>query len=282
MDKLTDLSLDLTPESPLVLVGAGKMGGAMLSGWLKRGLNPKAVRVIDPAPPEDSAALLARHGMNAASADSSEGIEARVLVTAVKPQVVDAVLPTLRHLVGRRTVILSIAAGTTIATLETGLGAAPIVRAMPNTPGQIGRGVSVAVANEQVDDDSRLLVTVLLEAMGKVAWVEHESLLDAVTAVSGSGPAYVFLLVEYLADAGVAAGLPPDLAALLARETVAGAGELLHQSDVRPEVLRHNVTSPGGTTEAALKVLMAKRGGLKGVLGRAVEAARKRSEQLGE
>jgi pyrroline-5-carboxylate reductase len=282
MDKLTDLSLDLTPESPLVLVGAGKMGGAMLSGWLKRGLNPKAVRVIDPAPPEDSAALLARHGMNAATADPSGGIEARVLVTAVKPQVVDAVLPTLRHLVGRRTVILSIAAGTTIATLEAGLGAAPIVRAMPNTPGQIGRGVSVAVANVQVDDDSRLLVTVLLEAMGKVAWVEHESLLDAVTAVSGSGPAYVFLLAEYLADAGVAAGLPPDLAALLARETVAGAGELLHQSDTRPEVLRHNVTSPGGTTEAALKVLMAKRGGLKGVLGRAVEAARKRSEQLGE
>jgi pyrroline-5-carboxylate reductase len=282
MDKLTDLSLDLTPESPLVLVGAGKMGGAMLSGWLKRGLNPKAVRVIDPAPPEDSAALLARHGMNAATADPSGGIEARVLVTAVKPQVVDAVLPTLRHLVGRRTVILSIAAGTTIATLEAGLGAAPIVRAMPNTPGQIGRGVSVAVANVQVDDDSRLLVTVLLEAMGKVAWVEHENLLDAVTAVSGSGPAYVFLLVEYLADAGVADGLPPDLAALLARETVAGAGELLHQSEVRPEVLRHNVTSPGGTTEAALKVLMAKRGGLKGVLGRAVEAARKRSEQLGE
>jgi pyrroline-5-carboxylate reductase len=152
---------------------------------------------------------------------------------------------------------------------------------MPNTPGQIGRGVSVAVANNQVDPESRALITTLLEAMGKVAWVDRESLLDAVTAVSGSGPAYVFLLVEYLADAGVASGLPPDLAALLARETVAGAGELLHQSDTSPAVLRQNVTSPGGTTDAALKVLMAKRGGLKGVLTRAVEAARKRSEELG-
>ncbi len=281
MDPLPDLSIDLTPESPLVLVGAGKMGGAMLSGWLKRGLNPKAVRVIDPSPPEDSAALLARHGMSAASADPSGGLEARVLVTAVKPQVVDDVLPTLRHLVGRRTVILSIAAGTTIATLESGLGAAAIVRAMPNTPGQIGRGVSVAVANDQVDPESRALITTLLEAMGKVAWVDRESLLDAVTAVSGSGPAYVFLLVEYLADAGAASGLPPDLAALLARETVAGAGELLHQSDAQAAVLRQNVTSPGGTTEAALKVLMVKRGGLRTVLERAVEAARKRSEELG-
>jgi pyrroline-5-carboxylate reductase len=280
MDKLTDLSLDLTPESPLVLVGAGKMGGAMLSGWLKRGLNPKAVRVIDPSPPEDSAALLARSGVSA-HADPAGGLEARILVTAVKPQVIDTVLPTLRHLVGRRTVILSIAAGTTIATLELGLGAAPIVRAMPNTPGQIGRGVSVAVANDQVDDDGRALVTTLLEAIGKVAWVDRESLLDAVTAVSGSGPAYVFLLVEYLAEAGVASGLSPDLAALLARETVAGAGELLHQSEAQPAALRQNVTSPGGTTEAALKVLMAKRDGLRGVLERAVEAARKRSEELG-
>jgi pyrroline-5-carboxylate reductase len=280
MEPLADLSLDLTPESPLVLVGAGKMGGAMLSGWLKRGLNPKAVRVIDPSPPEDSAALLARSGMSA-SADATGGFEARILVTAVKPQVIDAVLPALRHLVGRRTVILSIAAGTTIATLESGLGAAAIVRAMPNTPGQIGRGVSVAVANNQVDPESRALITTLLEAMGKVAWVDRESLLDAVTAVSGSGPAYVFLLVEYLADAGVASGLPPDLAALLARETVAGAGELLHQSDTSPDVLRQNVTSPGGTTDAALKVLTATRGGLKRLLERAVEAARKRSEELG-
>jgi pyrroline-5-carboxylate reductase len=238
------------------------------------------VRVIDPSPPEDSAALLARSGVSA-SADPTGGLEARILVTAVKPQVIDTVLPTLRHLVGRRTVIVSIAAGTTIATLEAGLGAAAIVRAMPNTPGQIGRGVSVAVANEQVDSDSRALVTTLLEAMGKVAWVDSEGLLDAVTAVSGSGPAYVFLLVEYLAEAGVAAGLSHELASLLARETVAGAGELLHQSEAQPSVLRQNVTSPGGTTEAALKKLMAKRGGLKSVLERAVEAARKRSEELG-
>jgi pyrroline-5-carboxylate reductase len=279
MEHVAELSRDLTPQSPLVLVGAGKMGGAMLSGWLKRGLNPKAVRVIDPSPPEDSAALLARSGVSA-SADAAGGIEARVLVTAVKPQVIGAVLPKLRHLVGRRTVILSIAAGTTIATLETGLGAAAIVRAMPNTPGQIGRGVSVAVANAHIDSKGRALVTVLLEALGAVAWVDRESLLDAVTAVSGSGPAYVFLLAEYLAEAGEASGLPRDLAALLARETVAGAGELLHQSDAPPSVLRQNVTSPGGTTAAALHVLMAD-DGLKRLLERAVQAARKRSEELG-
>jgi pyrroline-5-carboxylate reductase len=279
MERVAELSRDLTPGAPLVLVGAGKMGGAMLSGWLKRGLNPKAVRVIDPSPPEDSAALLARSGMSA-SADTTGGIEARVLVTAVKPQVIGAVLPKLRHLVGRRTIILSIAAGTTIATLEAGLGAAAIVRAMPNTPGQIGRGVSVAVANAHIDSTGRALVTVLLEALGKVAWVDRESLLDAVTAVSGSGPAYVFLLAECLAEAGEASGLPRDLAALLARETVAGAGELLHQSDAPLSVLRQNVTSPGGTTAAALHVLMAD-DGLKRLLERAVEAAKKRSEELG-
>jgi len=277
--KSADIFAELRSDAPLVLVGAGKMGGAMLSGWLKRGLNPKAVRVIDPSPPEDSAALLARSGVSA-SAEPTGGLEARVLVTAVKPQVMDAVLPTLRHLVGRRTVILSIAAGTPIARLEAGLGAAAIVRAMPNTPGQIGRGVTVAVANAHLDSEGRALVTALLEALGKVAWVDRESLLDAVTAVSGSGPAYVFLLTEYLAEAGEACGLPSDLAALLARETVAGAGELLNQSDAPPAVLRQNVTSPGGTTAAALHVLMAD-DGLKRLLERAVEAARKRSEELG-
>ena len=280
MDMPADLSVDFTPETPLVLVGAGKMGGAMLSGWLKKGLNPKAVRVIDPSPPEDSAALLAGHGLDR-TADASGGFAGRVLVTAVKPQIMESVLPTLKHLIGWRTVVLSIAAGTTIATLESGLGSAAIVRAMPNTPGQIGRGVSVAVANDHVNDEGRALVTALLQAMGEVAWVDSEKLLDAVTAVSGSGPAYVFLLVEYLAEAGVAAGLPPDLAMLLARETVAGAGELLHRSDVSAEMLRINVTSKGGTTEAALKVLMRKGGGLKPLLVRAVEAARKRSEDLG-
>ncbi len=281
MDTPADLSIDFTPEMPLVLVGAGKMGGAMLSGWLKQGLNPKAVRVIDPSPPADSADLLARHGLIAGSADASSGLTARVLVTAVKPQVIGSVLPTLKHFVGWRTVVLSIAAGTTIETLERGLGAAAIVRAMPNTPGQIGRGVSVGVGNAHVNDEGRALVTALLDAMGAVAWVDDEKLLDAVTAVSGSGPAYVFLLVECLAEAGVAVGLAPDLAMLLARETVAGAGELLHRSDVSAEMLRINVTSPGGTTEAALKVLMKKAGGLRPLMTKAVEAARKRSEELG-
>jgi pyrroline-5-carboxylate reductase len=188
-------------------------------------------------------------------------------------------LPGLRPLIGKDTVALSIAAGTTLASLEAGLGKIGIVRSIPNTPAQVGRGITAAVANPRVTAGARALVTVLLEAVGEVVWVADEALIDAVTAVSGSGPAYVFLLAECLAEAAVALGLAPDVAAKLARATVTGAGELLHRSELSPAELRKNVTSPNGTTAAALAILMGE-DGLAPLMTRAVAAARKRSEEL--
>jgi pyrroline-5-carboxylate reductase len=273
-----DLSRSFTAQRPLVLVGAGKMGGALLAGWLAKGLKPGAVRVIDPGPPEDSAALLAGAGIEA-QAVAPTGAVARVLVVAVKPQLIGDVLPGLKLVVGDKTVVLSIAAGTTLAQLEAGLGPAAIVRTMPNTPAQVGRGVTAAVANAAVDEVGRKLVTKLLDAVGETVWLDDETLIDAVTAVSGSGPAYLFHLTECLAEAGVEAGLPPDIAERLARATVAGSGELLARSDLPPAKLRQNVTSPNGTTAAALAVLMGENG-LASLMKRAVAAARKRSEEL--
>ncbi len=265
-------------DRPLVLVGAGKMGGALLAGWLSRSLPPSAVCVIDPAPPGSSGALLAGAGIRVDAAPPA-GVEAAAVVVAVKPQMIADVLPALRRLVRSDTVVVSIAAGTTLAKLSAGLGGGAIVRAMPNTPAEIGRGITVAVGNSAVDTGQRRLVTMLLEAAGAVEWVEDEGLIDAVTAVSGSGPAYVFLLAEFLAEAGVAAGLPAPLAVRLARATVAGSGELLHRSDLGADVLRRNVTSPNGTTAAALAVLMAD-DGLRPLLFHAVEAAARRSREL--
>jgi pyrroline-5-carboxylate reductase len=268
---------ELTPASPLVLIGAGKMGGALLAGWLSGGLDPKAVIVVDPGPPPETAAMLAKYGV-AHGTTPPENIQARVLLLAVKPQMMGAALPAVQKLVGPGTVSVSIAAGTPISTLEAALGGA-IVRVMPNTPAQVGRGVSGAHGNAAVTEADRALVTALLEAVGLVGWVDSEELIDTVTAVSGSGPAYVFLLAEYLAAAGVAAGLPADIAEQFARQTVTGAGELLHQSDLSAETLRRNVTSPKGTTAEALAILMAD-DGLLPLLTRAVAAAKRRAEEL--
>ncbi|MEX0852052.1 MAG: pyrroline-5-carboxylate reductase, partial [Bauldia sp.] len=182
--------------SPLVLVGAGKMGGALLKGWLDRGLDRTAVIVVDPKPPADSAALLAQAGIGALTAPPQ--VTAKVIVVAVKPQTIRDVLPGLRPLVGADTVTVSIAAGTTVATLAAGLGDTAIVRAMPNTPAQVGRGITALCANRRVDAAARALVAGLIEAVGEVVWVGDEALMDAITAVSGSGPAYVFLLAECL------------------------------------------------------------------------------------
>lgn len=272
------LSSAFSPSAPLVLVGAGKMGGALLAGWLDAGLDPRAVVVIDPSPPEDSAAFLATVGITA-MASPPAGLTARVVVIAVKPQLMGSVLPTLRSLFGPRTLALSIAAGKTLQNFVDALGPVPVIRTMPNTPAQVGRGVSAAVANETADEDDRALATGLLEAVGEVIWVDDEAHIDAVTAVSGSGPAYVFLLAEYLAEAAVEAGLSPEHARRLARATITGAGELLHRSDLPPEQLRKNVTSPNGTTAAALAVLMAE-DGLGPLMKRAVAAAKKRSQEL--
>ena len=269
---------DFSASSPLVLVGAGKMGGALLKGWLDRGLDPQAVIAIDPAPLPESRTLLNGAGIAPVATPPTQ-VKARVIVIAVKPQIIAAVLPGLRPLVGPQTLALSIAAGVPLAKLAGGIGRAAIVRAMPNTPAQVGRGITAAVADAGVDDTLKALATELLAAVGEVVWVADEGLMDAVTAVSGSGPAYVFLLTECLAEAAVAAGLPRDIAERLARETVTGSAELLHASELAPAQLRENVTSPKGTTAAALEVLMAPEG-LSGLLKRAVAAAKRRSEEL--
>jgi pyrroline-5-carboxylate reductase len=260
----------------VVLAGAGKMGGALLSGWLAQGLDPKRVAVIDPHLSDDIRALAARGVRLNAAITTTDDVAA--LVLAVKPQTFGDAGRALRPLIGPKTLVVSIMAGTTIAVLDAVCGG-NIVRAMPNTPAAIGRGITVAVAAKSVNDQQRATADALLRATGAVEWIDEEALMDAVTAVSGSGPAYVFLLAEDLARAGVAAGLPADLAARLARETVAGSGELLHRSDLDAATLRQNVTSPGGTTAAALGVLMGEHG-MKELMTRAVAAATERSKEL--
>jgi len=262
----------------IVLIGAGKMGAAMLDGWIGLGLEPSRVAVIEPQPSREISALAAR-GVKL-NPDPAAVPDPAVIVIAVKPQVAAKVVPDAAPLVGRSTVIVSIMAGQRLAALERALPAgSAIVRTMPNTPAAIGRGITVAVANARVSPPQRDLAHRLLAAIGAVEWVDDEGLLDAVTAVSGSGPAYVFLLAEALAQAGAAAGLPADLAERLARATVAGSGELLHRSPLDAATLRRNVTSPGGTTEAALGVLMGE-GGLAPLMRQAVAAATRRSREL--
>jgi pyrroline-5-carboxylate reductase len=265
---------------PIVLVGAGRMGGAMLKAWLRSGLDPGQIVVVDPGAPPETVALRDEHGFSIAVAPEAVTTVPGVIVIGVKPQQMDDVLPGLGHLMGGQTVALSIAAGRTVESIARHLGPnQPIVRAMPNTPAAIGRGMTVAYANAQVTPEQTRVCSELLGAVGEVGWVEDESLMDAVTGVSGSGPAYVFLLTECLADAGVEAGLPRDLAEQLARATVQGAGALLEQSDAPAAKLRENVTSPGGTTEAALAELMAEPG-LRDLMKRAVAAAARRSKEL--
>jgi len=262
----------------IVLVGAGKMGSAMLDGWIALGLAPSRVAVIEPQPSAEISALAAR-GLKLNPAPRAVADPA-VTVIAVKPQSAAEVVPAVAPLVGPSTVVVSIMAGQRLASLERALPAgSAVVRTMPNTPAAIGRGITVAVANARVSAPQRDLAQRLLAAIGAVEWVDDEGLLDAVTAVSGSGPAYVFLLAEALAQAGAAAGLPADLAERLARATVAGSGELLHRSPLDAATLRRNVTSPGGTTEAALALLMGK-DGLGPVMQQAVAAATRRSREL--
>jgi pyrroline-5-carboxylate reductase len=258
----------------IVLAGAGKMGGAMLTGWLAGGLDARRVVVVEPYPSDEIKALAAR----GVSLNPKAAVAAETLVVAVKPQTFREAGPMLKPFVGAATLVVSIMAGTKISALEEVCGGM-VVRAMPNTPAAIGRGITVAVPAKTVSAAQRATADALLSATGSVEWVEDEKLMDAVTAVSGSGPAYVFLLAEELARAGVEAGLPAELATKLARETVAGSGELLHRSDLPASTLRQNVTSPGGTTAAALEVLMAK-DGLQPLMIRAIAAATKRSIEL--
>lgn len=266
-------------SGPLVLVGAGNMGGALLKGWLDRGLAPRDVLVQDPAPPPAIAAMLASRGI-AANPSVNPGRAPSVILLAVKPQIMDEVVSSVAGHCKAGTVVLSVAAGRTIGSLARHFppGTA-IVRTIPNTPAAVGRGITVAVANAAVTPEQRALCQELLEAVGSVGWVEDERLIDAATAVSGSGPAYVFLLAECLEAAAKSVGLPDELARRLARETVAGAGELLRRSDLDAATLRQNVTSPQGTTAAALEVLMGE-GAMPELMTRAVKAARDRAEAL--
>jgi pyrroline-5-carboxylate reductase len=263
---------------PIVLIGAGNMGGALLTGWLKNGVPGSSVIVVDPNPSEPMRKMIADAGASHVIGVPAD-VTAGVLFIAVKPQLMDAVLPALKAAMGENTVVVSIAAGKTLASLEAHLGEAAMVRAMPNTPAMVGRGVTGAFANARVADHQRQLVQNLLKVSGPVEWVPGEADIDSVTAVSGSGPAYVFYLVECMAEAGRKLGLQADLAMRLARETVAGAGELLHQSPDDASRLRQNVTSPGGTTAAALGVLMAE-DGMQPLFDAALEAARKRAQEL--
>ncbi len=248
----------------------------MLTGWLARGLDPKHVVVVEPHPSAEISALVAK-GVRLNPSAKDVGAVA-TLVVALKPQMFREAGPGLKPFAGPATLVVSIMAGTTIASLEE-VCRGSVVRAMPNTPAAIGRGITVAVAAKNVSAAQRTVADALLRATGSVEWVDDEGLMDAVTAVSGSGPAYIFLLAEELARAGVEAGLPADLATKLARETVAGSGELLHRSDLPSATLRQNVTSPGGTTAAALGVLMGP-DGMQSLLTRAVAAATKRSKEL--
>jgi len=261
----------------ILLAGAGKMGGALLEGWLRLGLPPEKLIVVEPQPTHTIVSLTDR-GLRL-NPTQGHDLEIAAAVLAVKPQIAPEVMPALRPFIRGGTVVVSIMAGRTLRFLQTSLPDTALVRAMPNTPAAIGRGITVAVPNSRVSAVQRKLVHALLSAVGRVEWIEDEEFMDAVTALSGSGPAYVFLLCEAMARAGCAAGLPRALADALARATVAGSGELLRRSELDPALLRENVTSPGGTTAAALEILMDK-DGIAALMQKAIAAATRRSREL--
>ncbi|MBY5973511.1 pyrroline-5-carboxylate reductase [Ferrimonas balearica] len=268
------MSLDKVAERGLVLLGCGKMGSAMLAGWLKRGLPATSVWVLDPKPSDwlQSTGVHLNDGLPEAPA---------VALIAVKPQMMGDALPGLAALGNGSTLFLSVAAGTPISAFEAAFGAqSPVIRAMPNTPAAVGRGITAIIGNPHTSEADLDLADELLSAVGQVVRLDDESQIDAVTGVSGSGPAYVFHLIETLAAAGEAQGLAPELAMQLAKATVAGAGALAEEAEEDPAQLRVNVTSPNGTTQAALEVLMDEQTGFPPLLKRAVKAAADRGREL--
>lgn len=263
----------------ILLVGCGKMGGALLEGWLAVGYSPDDILIVDPSE-QTWEHWHERVAVVSTFEEVSSGCIPDVVLLAVKPQAMKEVAPSYRRFT--EALFISIAAGKTVVWLDELLGGnRSIVRVMPNTPAAIRRGVSAAYASPQVTSQQKTLCSALLQAVGSTVWLDDESLMDVVTAVSGSGPAYVFLLAECLSQAGIEAGLPSDTARALARATVSGAGELLHQVDDDLVTLRQNVTSPNGTTFAALQVLMAE-DGMAPLLSKAVAAATARSRELAE
>lgn len=259
----------------LVLLGCGKMGSAMLAGWLEAGLDPREVWALDPQPSDWLRSVEGLH------INTDLPRNPAVVVVAVKPQIMGEALPLLHPLGDGGTLFLSIAAGTPIAAFEAALGqSTPVVRAMPNTPAAIGQGITALIGNDWAGEEAMVLAQGLLSAVGDTVRLDRESDMDAVTGLSGSGPAYVFHMIETLAAAGEAEGLAPHLALKLATATVAGAGALAAQGSDHPAQLRINVTSPNGTTQAGLEVLMNENAGLGELIGRTVAAASARSREL--
>jgi pyrroline-5-carboxylate reductase len=270
------MNMDYVAENGLVLLGCGKMGGAMLQGWLAQGLPPASVSVIDPNPSD----WLRSTGVGV---NGDLPSNPAIVLIAVKPQMMGEALPTLAAMGNGTTLFVSVAAGTPIAAFEASLGAeSPIVRAMPNTPAAVGRGITAIIGNAHASAAQLDLAEMLLRAVGQVVRLEAEDQMDAVTGVSGSGPAYVFHVIECLAAAGEAQGLAPALAMQLAKATVAGAGALAEAADETPAQLRVNVTSPNGTTQAGLEVLMDEKTGLPPLMRKTVAAAADRSRELGQ
>jgi pyrroline-5-carboxylate reductase len=273
--------IETRATAPVALIGAGKMGTALLESWLGLGLRSDLIKVVEPHPTAHLEAATRKHNITLKNHIRDLG-RVSVLFLAIKPQDAESVLPYFAHSIGNNTLIVSIMAGKSINLISQKVKRqAAIVRAMPNIAASIGKGVTAAIANDLVDQNHLNLAHGLLLATGAVEWIKDESLMDAVTAVSGSGPAYLFLLAEALELAGKKAGLPDDLAATLARRTIVGSSELLERSKESPEALRHKVTSPNGTTAAALRVLMAENGLLE-MMSRAVAAAAERSRELAE
>ena len=274
----------MNTQSKIALIGAGNMGGALAAGWLRAkrsGVTPLDLLVVDPAPGDAALALIAQYQLRQTAAASAKLLaDVDLVVLAVKPQALEKIAAELAPLLPANCAILSVMAGITMTRLATMFGDRPIVRAMSNTAAAIGAGISVCVANDAGSAIEKL-TTRLLKVAGPVEWVTDERLIGAATAVSGSGPAYVFLLAEALAGAGFAEGLPRDLAEKLARQTIIGAGALLAGSEKTPQELRRSVTSPGGTTQAAIDVLMGGGGGLPELVRQAVSAAERRSRQMG-
>ncbi len=267
--------------TPILLVGCGKMGGAMLAGWRAQGIAADAVIVVEPAR-ELADQIAARHEVKVLqnAADIPDGFTPAVVILAVKPRMMDAVAPDYAGFVRDGAMVLSIAAGKTIGYFESCFGlSSAVVRTMPNTPAAVGRGITALFANGHVSAEHKDSAEALLKAVGETVWLDSEDQMDAVTALSGGGPAYVFLLIESMTKAGVSAGLPEDVAARLAHTTVCGAGELARLADEPPDRLRKNVASPGGTTLEALNVLMAE-DGIQPLFDRAIAAATKRSREL--
>ncbi len=258
----------------LVLLGCGKMGSAMLAGWLAGGLSRQAVWVIDPHPSD----WVQAQGVHL---NTDLPTDPAIVLVAVKPQMMGDALPSMQALGNGSTLFLSVAAGTSIATFADVLGAeTPIIRAMPNTPAAVGQGITALIGNDRATDADLDMADGLLRAVGQTVRLESEAQMDAVTGVSGSGPAYVFHMIEAMAAAGEAQGLAPDLAMQLAKATVAGAGALAMAADETPAQLRVNVTSPNGTTQAGLEVLMDEGNGLKKIIKNTVKAAADRSREL--